>query len=142
MVFWDDRRSGNPLEVLKREYNAERVRTGIEYARRDIARIQEFLRHAEARLAELDDQEYRDVVELRRQTNYATKRVEYFVTVRRDPVIDGKPSRGAAFYPGDERPMHFTGRERKKAIECAKELSAAHGGCPIESDVKIPGASK
>ena len=141
MPFWDDHRGGNPLDALKREYNLVNVDRGIEYARRDIGRIYEFLQHAETRRRELLQQEYTAVIELRRHTNYSTKRVEYFVSVRREPVIDGTPSRAAAFYPDSTLSKHFTGSDRKAAIAYARELSTARGNCRIESDLAIPGGS-
>jgi len=141
MPYWNDYHGANPIAALRQEYNPQQVENGIESARRDLIRIQEFLRHAEARREELLHQEYVDITELRRHADCCTKRVEYFVTVRRQPVINGKPSHASAFYPHSNLSKRFTGKERKAAIAYAQELSAAHGGCWIESDLTVPGGA-
>jgi len=119
-------------EQFKTEYDLSRVDNWIEWAKRDIRSIQEFLVAVTAQKAVIERTAFLPEVRLTKEHNYSTNHINYRVNSYLVPQVPG----------GDKHivcPVDFQNKiipggdvaHRKEAVALAQELSAKYGNCPI-----------
>ena len=112
-------------DKLKTEYNAEYIQRDIGYARRDIGEIEQFIRAAHDQLEVIKKTVFVYEVSIERR-DY--NKVEYFVSSAQVPQVEG--GQHHKIYPHDDS-KRFVGKDRKAAVEYARELSKKYGNCRI-----------
>ena len=119
------------ISELDRQWNRSSIEHWIGYAIRDISHLQKYIDAAQSRIAYLDTLTFNHGVECTRY-KYNGGRVHYHVDVYQYPAEIENGKQHCRIYLGINH--KFTGREKKKALECAKQLAEQYN-CEVEGNV-------
>ena len=128
-----------PRDRLLKSFERDALMRDITRAKEDLADIAMYIKVAEEQLERVKQCRFKWYVEFRKETNYATKHINYHHNVFQLPDIPDAEKNATRIYAYDSRDSHvkggynnpFLGNEKKEAIAYALELSAKYGNCEI-----------